>query len=92
MVDVDGAAHVSKAMPVNVELAAKADVAAVKETGCVDGVVDGVVDGLVDGLVYGVVDGAVVAGVDEPDDATAEVRTRSIDELSAPHVAVRSTA
>jgi hypothetical protein len=68
-------------MPVNVELAALAEVPEVKETGFAP---------TADGLEADEEAGGV--GVDELDEATAEASTWSTDELSAPHVAFSSTA
>jgi hypothetical protein len=85
MVETDGAAHVSKAIPVNVDSAATAGVAAVNETGCAAARDVSLVSVAADAEVVG-------AGPDGPDDFTAEARTLSTEELFAPHVASSSTA
>ncbi|HZX98905.1 MAG TPA: hypothetical protein VFE92_05360 [Dermatophilaceae bacterium] len=85
MLDAGGAAHVSKAMPVNFDPAATAEVAAVNETGCAAARDVSLVSVAADAEVVG-------AGPDGPDDFTAEARTLSTEELFAPHVASSSTA
>jgi hypothetical protein len=72
-------------MPVNVELAALAELPEVKETGFAP-----TADGLEADEVADEEAGGV--GVDKLDEATAEASTWSTDELSAPHVASSSTA
>src|SRR5450631_963471 len=94
MAPIEGAEHVSKAMPVNTDSAATAGVSAVGAPACAAGPAAAfpAAPGLV-GAAKEVV-GAGVAGVagDGGDgDATAEARTRSTDELLAPHVASSST-
>src|SRR5664280_333369 len=74
-------------MPVNTDSAAVAGVGAVGAAGCVG---PAALVALAMGFV-GTVEEADEAGVDEPGDATAVARTRSIDELSVPHVASSST-
>ena len=71
-------------MPVNTDSAAVAGVGAVRAAGCAG------LAALAMGFV-GAAEETDEAGVDEPGDATAVARTRSIDELSVPHVASSST-
>ncbi|NMM23538.1 MAG: hypothetical protein HHJ11_08565 [Phycicoccus sp.] len=86
MADADGAAHVSKAMPVNVELASVVDAAAVNETGSTAEAIVSLV-----AVVATDESARAGAGVEEPADATADASTWSINELSVPHVASSST-
>jgi len=72
MTDTDGAAQVSKAMPVKVELAVLAEVAVVKATGCT----------AADDVLLAAAEAAAEAADDadgvcarEPDDDTAEAST-----------------
>ena len=90
MVDADGAAQVSKAMPVNAAPAILGEALAAGEAGC--GAAGALPPGVVAaGNEVAASEDTVGAVVVEPDDLTAEARTRSIDETSAPHVACRST-
>src|SRR5664279_1532681 len=83
MVEADGAPHVSKAMPVNVDPAAMAGFAAAEtECAAVLALPLGVV--ATDGEPFG-------AGVEGADDCVAEARTLSTAELSLPHVASSAT-
>ena len=86
MVDTDGAAHVSKPMPVNVVPPVRAESAATGEAGCA------AVDAMLLGVGTGVAgEGAAGVWADDRDELTVEARTLSIDVLSAPHVASTST-
>jgi hypothetical protein len=85
MPDAGGAAHVSKAMPVKVDPAATAEVAAVNETGCAAASDVSLVSVAADAEVVG-------ARMEGAGDFTAEARTLSTEELFAPHVASSSTA
>jgi hypothetical protein len=91
MVDAEGAAHVSKAMPVNVEAAATAEVPAAGEICCADVGACCAVAALAP-RVGAADEEAIGAGAEGPVESTAEETTWSIDELSAPHVASSSTA
>lgn len=89
MVDADGAAQVSNAMPLNVAPAIMGETAA-GEAGC-DAAGALPLRVVAAGNEAAASEGTVGAVVVESDDLTAEARTRSIDEMSAPHVASRST-
>jgi len=70
MTDTDGAAQVSKAMPVKVELAVLAEVAVVKATGCT--AADDVLLAAAEAEAADDADGVCAR---EPDDDTAEAST-----------------
>src|ERR1035437_2180933 len=87
MVEVDGAAHVSKALPVNAAPPTLAGAGA----GAGASIVAAAALGPAAVVFVGAAADDVEAGVAAAGDATAEARTRSTDELLAPHVASNCT-
>src|ERR1019366_935990 len=88
MVEVDGAAHVSKALPVN---AAPPTLAGAGAAGAAASVAAAMALGPAAVIFAGAAAEDVEAAVAATGDATAEARTRSTDELLAPHVASNCT-
>jgi hypothetical protein len=84
MVETDGAPHVSKAIPVNVDPDATVELVAAGETEF------GAVVAMPLGPVVAVKEG-VGAWMEGADDSTVEASTLSTAELSLPHVASSST-